>query len=88
MNQHVLGADHLQSSSAESVLGVLLDTRWNTSQQCALAAKMANGILGCLRRNGVEGGDLSPPLGSGQLAVPSQFLRPQFERDTDIPERT
>jgi len=48
MHQYRLGADLLQSSSVERDLGVLVDDRLTMSQQCALPAKKANGILGAL----------------------------------------
>ncbi|GAB0179219.1 mitochondrial enolase superfamily member 1 [Grus japonensis] len=48
-HQYMLGVDQLESSLAEKDLGVLVDTKLNVSQQCALAAKRSDGVLGCFR---------------------------------------
>jgi len=64
MHQYRLGADLLESSSVERDLSVLVDDRLTMSQQRALAAKKANGILGCIEKcvaRIVEGGS-PPPL--------------------------
>jgi len=51
MHQYMLGATQLESSFAEKDLEVQVDTKLTMSQQCVLAAKKANGILGCIRQS-------------------------------------
>jgi len=51
MHQYTLGADLLERSSTEKNLGVLVDNRLALSQQCALTARKANGILGCIKKS-------------------------------------
>ena len=47
--QYRLGNDLLEWSFADKDLGVPADNRLAMSQKCALVAKKANGILGCIK---------------------------------------
>lgn len=61
-HQYRLGADLLECSSADRDLGVLVDSRLTTSQQCPLVAKKDPGLYSeeCCQQ--VKGGD--PERGS------------------------
>jgi len=76
MHQYRLGVDLLESSSVERDLGVLVDDKVTMSQQRALGAKKANGILGCIKKSvqQVKGGSASPLHCTGE--APSGVLCP------------
>ena len=51
MHQYRLGNDLLERSCVEENLSVLVDNRLTMCQRCALIAKKANSILGCIRKS-------------------------------------
>jgi len=87
MHQYRLGAHLLKSISVVRHMGVLVD-KLTMHQQCALIAKKANGILGCIKKSvASRWREVLLPFYSALVRLHVKccihFWAPRFKKDED-----
>ena len=87
-----MGSEWLKSSPEEKDFGVLIDERFNMSQQCALEAEKANHILGCIKRSVSSRSrkvilPLCSALMRSHLEYCAQFWSPQHKKYIELLEQ-